>query len=133
MTLVASTNVDTGETREISILDVNGGVVRELTDREFAVIAANILDPNTTPKAKRSLTIKLEFMPKENRASMGMKISVTSKLAAVKPFESDLVIGGTESAPMVAELTNQIPGQLDIEGLETVQPNVIHIEKAAQA
>lgn len=130
---VVKTDIQTGESSETSILDINGGVVREYVDREFAIVSANMLDPNTDTKAKRSLTIKLEFVPNSNRDMIGMKIHVTSKLAPVSPYESSLLIGGDMERPVVSEMTCQVPGQVNLSGEEAPEANVIHIPNREQA
>lgn len=46
------------------------GAIQEKLDGELEKVFNNIHDPNTKAEAKRSITIKLEFAPDENRQAI---------------------------------------------------------------
>lgn len=46
-----------------SIIDMAQGDIKERADYEMARILDNIMDPNTTPTKKRTLTLQLVFSP----------------------------------------------------------------------
>ena len=130
MAVMQKMNIATGESNEISLLDANGGVLRELIEREFEMVMKNIMDVNTDTKSKRSITVKFTFAPSSDRSYMATSVGVTSKLAAVSPVEFGLTIGGTDSNPVVMETTTEIPGQTSFDGEETEEPKVINFKAA---
>lgn len=131
MATVTKTNIATGESNQISILEANGGVARELVEREFEQVMKNVLDINTDPKTKRSITLKITFAPSADRSMMSSTISVSSKLAAACPVDFSLLIGGSEKEPVVMETTNEVPGQTDFEGNEAEEQKVIKFSAMA--
>lgn len=48
---------------KLSLTTLCGGALQEKVDRALQKVANNILDPNTDPEKKRSITIKLTFKP----------------------------------------------------------------------
>ena len=46
-----------------SIIDMAQGAVVERIDYEMSRMIDNIIDPNTDPKKKRTLTIKIDITP----------------------------------------------------------------------
>lgn len=131
MSVVTKTNIQTGETKEISLLDSNNGALKELIEREFADVMKNILDPNTDPKAKRSINIKFTFTPSVDRSFMATTLAVTSKIAPVCPVDFTLLIGGNETNPQVMETTSEVEGQVNFEGEEVAENKVIKFTKMA--
>ena len=53
-----------------SILRMARGAIEETTDYEMARIMDNILDPNTNPTKKRTLTLTVEFVPDSQRKTI---------------------------------------------------------------
>jgi hypothetical protein len=69
-------------------LDINNickGAVPERFERELAEVLKNIADPSTPVKAKRRITIELEFKPFPDRDGANVVLSLKTKLAAVDP------------------------------------------------
>lgn len=130
MAILTKTNLGTGETNQISLIDTCNGAIKELVDREFASVMKNILDPNTDPKAKRNISIKITFAPSADRSNMITTLAVSSKLAAVAPIEYALLVGGTESNPQVMETSNEVSGQINFDGEETEEAKVIKLNRA---
>ena len=50
-----------------SVLEMAMGAIAEITDYEVERVVANIMDPNTSPTAKRKITITLTFSPDDYR------------------------------------------------------------------
>ena len=48
---------------KLTLASLFGGALQEQADRALRKISENIMDPNTDPEKKRSLTIKLIFKP----------------------------------------------------------------------
>lgn len=69
------------------------GVAPELFAAELARVASNIIDQNTSPTAKRSITLKFTFAPDENRDEAKVMVDVTAKLAPLKPYGKTVFIG----------------------------------------
>lgn len=101
-----------------SILEMREGAFLELCDREVANVMENIRDVNTKPTAKRVITIKLVFVPTEDRANVGVDFKVESKLAPAQNVSTWLY----DSGDSVVELTPAVPGQMTIDGSEQERP-----------
>ena len=54
-----------------SIIDMAQGAIKERADYEMARILDNIMDPNTAPTKKRTLTLQLVFSPDSERRQIG--------------------------------------------------------------
>lgn len=85
---------NTGEVKEISILDMMNGAIGERAAYELTRIMKNCRDFNTEAKKARTLTIKLSIVPTENRDSVAVRAEVSSKLVPVKPIDGALLLGG---------------------------------------
>ncbi len=122
--------MNTGEVKEINILEMMNGAIQERVDYELARIMKNCKDLNTDHKKARTLTIELSFKPTEARDSLAVKIDVKSKLASVKALDSTLLLGGTETEPIVMEYVPQVPGQRTFSGTEQEEPKIISLAQA---
>jgi len=77
--------------------------VREKLEDEFARVGANILDVNTSPKAKREITLKIAMTPNErNREQVEIGIIATAKLAPAATFKTDICIGYGSTGELIA-------------------------------
>jgi len=65
----------------------------ELFNLEFQRVLDNCLDPNTKPTAKRSVTLTVKISPDDDRETCVVEISATSKLAAVRPYPTNIFLG----------------------------------------
>lgn len=122
---------NTGEVREISILDLKGGAIVEKVNCEVEKVLRNILDPNTDGKKKRQIKVTIDFIPTEDRESVTVKSTVSSTLAPLNPVDSVLIVGGTEEAPAAMEYKKQIAGQTDLTGSIAEEPAVIALPHRA--
>ncbi len=73
--------------------ELTGGALQEKFDQAMETVIGNMQDPNTPWKNKREITIKLSFEQNEDRDDAVVGISVTTKLAAVKPIATRMAIG----------------------------------------
>lgn len=120
--------------REIKSLDqlMDGGVSEQFTS-ELQRIWTNMFDPNTNPKTKREITLKIGFVPNKNRDAAEMTASVTSKLAAREPLsQTVMMMQHDDGSVTVTEQTRQIAGQIDISG-QVVIPKVMEFSGAKAA
>lgn len=69
--------------QKVDIGTLSNGASMERANLELAKVLENIQDINTSPTAKRSVTIKFEIKPSENRDMGEVTIQATSKLAPV--------------------------------------------------
>ena len=69
---------NTGEVKEISILDMMNGAIGERAAYELTRIMKNCRDLNTEAKKARTLTIKLSIVPTANRDSVAVRAEVSS-------------------------------------------------------
>ena len=102
-----------------SILLMNNGAFLERADVEMARVIQNLLDPNTPIKAKRKLTITLEFSIDADRQNILTDCTVKPTLAPMSPSRTVLY---TADGEHVVEMAPQIPGQMDMEGGEQPAP-----------
>ena len=61
------------------------GAFQERVDYEMPRLIENILDPNTSAKAKRKVTITLELCPDDSRQNIVVNCAVKSTLAPTHP------------------------------------------------
>ncbi len=122
--------MNTGEVKEINILEMMDGAIQERIDYELAKVMKNCKDLNTDHKKARTLTIELSFTPTEARDSLSVKIGVKSKLVSVKALGSTLLLGGTEDEPIVMEYVPGVPGQCTFVGTEQEEPKIISLARA---
>lgn len=125
--------METGEVREINILEMMGGAIGERVSYELAKITKNCKDLNTDAKKARTLTIEIVMVPADNRESIAVRVGVKSKLAPVKALDGALLLGGTTDDPVLMEYTPQLPGQRNFAGGEQEEPKMIKLADVKQA
>ena len=102
-----------------SVLEMAMGAIAEITDYEVERVVANIMDPNTAAKAKRKITITLTFTPDDYRQQIGMDAqAVRTNLCITKGRDGELLL---------AEMTPQVPGQVDMDGVESPEPAIARV------
>ena len=111
---------NTGEVKEISILDMMNGAIGERAAYELTRIMKNCRDLNTEAKKARTLTIKLSMV--ENSA-----YRLANKLVPVMPIDGALLLGGTDAEPIVMEYTPQVPGQQSFDPSVDTEPKVVKL------
>jgi hypothetical protein len=82
------TKIDT-----VSLDNLGGGAAVEKFNDELAEVLRNIQDPNTSSTAVREIKLTVSLKPAEDRASAGVTIATTKKLAPIKAFASQVFIG----------------------------------------
>ena len=104
-----------------------------LTERfnyEMERVLNNVFDPNTNPKAKRQIQIVIDIVPNERRDAAEFKIDVKSKTAPPVAVAQTVFLAMDDCGNVTAtEMTNQVPGQIDMNG-EVSIPRVIEFAKA---
>ena len=107
---------------EITLENLCGGAIQEKVNRAIYRVANNILDPNTDPKKKREVNVKITLLPnKDNVEDVIVSADVTVKLAQEVPvgtmfyLDQDLTNG---TVSVVEYDKGQIKGQMKFSELE---------------
>lgn len=89
------------------------GAIQEKLDAELVKVFENIHDPNTKAEDKRVVTIKLEFVPDENRQTVKVNSNISIKLANIKDVSMTILTGKdiTNGKIEAKELKSNTPGQ----------------------
>ena len=102
---------------KLTMTSICEGAVQEKVDRALRAVADNILDPNTDPKKKRSITMKIVFQPSEDdREDVAVHVEVTKSLAPEAGVKTQLFIAkDIESGALTVQehQKGMIKGQLD--------------------
>ena len=88
-----------------SLSELMDGGVEERFNFEMDKIWQNVQDPNTDPKAKREINIKITVRPNERRDSADFDVSVIPKLAPFKPLSKTTASGSEASIFKLTRLT----------------------------
>ena len=99
-----------------SLLEMAHGAILERADYETARVMDNIMDPNTDPKAKRKITLTLEFKPDANRQMISVNVVAKSSLASTNPIALSLCTGWEDGRFTAVEMSNNVPGQTSFDG-----------------
>ena len=78
---------------ELPLSGLANGAIQEKLDSELEKVFDNIHDPNTKAEDKRTVTIKLEFVPDENRQTVKVNSNIAIKLANVKDVSMTVLTG----------------------------------------
>lgn len=97
--------------RTLCLETLREGAAVERFNDELLVILKNMVDFNTDAKVKRSITLKVEFTPNEDRTRFNERISCTSKLAPPKAVEGFGYITQTKDG---IEATEYNPNQPEL-------------------
>lgn len=110
-----------------------GGALQEKFDAAMEQVLANMLDPNTPWKNKRSITVNVTFEQNEDRDDTSVDVSVVSKLAAAKSIGTRMAIGkNIKTGELYAEeYGSQMRGQMSLDEYQTQQETGKEKEDAA--
>ena len=121
----------------LTLATLCGGAVQEKIDRALEKVARNILDPNTDPKKKRVITLKVVLKPDDEdredvevtadvNVTLAPELGVTTKFFVNKDIMNDRVT-------IMEHKKGEIRGQLDFSdlGMAAARPNAQAYKKAA--
>ena len=83
-----------------------GGSVGEAFQRSLQEVLQNIVDPNTSPTAKRQVIIKMSFAPDEHRELTDVSIQSEAKLAPSIQQFTRLALGQDKTGQVIAKEFN---------------------------
>ena len=118
--------------RQIKQLDeLMDGALTERFNREMDRVLQNVFDPNTDPKAKRQIQIVVEIKPNETRDAAEFKVDLKTKIAPPVPMVQMCFLYQNDAGEVTAaEVTREIPGQMDMDGGEQPLPRVVEFGKS---
>lgn len=98
---------------DLPFSELANGAIQEKLDYELKKVFENIHDLNTKATDKRTVTIKLEFKPDENRQSITVTSEFTTKLANVEGVSTTVLTGRDFKTGRIEakELKSTLPGQ----------------------
>ena len=103
------------------------GGVEELFNNVLNQVWENVFDPNTDAKKPREVNLKIKIVPNERRDSCDFRVSVVPKLAPKVDLSQTVMLNiGADGSIVATERTNQLPGQIDIDGNETPIPQTVN-------
>ena len=114
-----------------SLDDLMDGGVAERFNVELSKVWDNVYDPNTDSSKVRAVVLTVKIRPNERRDACDMRVSVQSKLAPQVELSQTVMITQRDDGSVLAtERTDQIPGQVDIEGNVEPMPKTISFRRA---
>lgn len=119
---------------KVKLEEFANGALQEKFDDAMDKVLANLMDPNTPWKNKRKIQVEVTFEQNEDRDDTSVNVSVTTKLAPVKPISTKMAIGkDLKTGKLYAEeYGKQIRGQMSIDdykdGLTVIDGNVVDTE-----
>lgn len=117
------------KTIDLPLSKLANGAIQEKLDVELNKIFENIHDPNTKAEDKRSVTIKLEFVPDENRQTVKLNSNISIKLANVRDVSMTVLTGKnlTNGKVEAKELKSSVPGQTYLDPEDLTQKSDIGV------
>lgn len=109
-----------------SLSDLMDGGLEERFNQELTKVWQNVYDPNANPTAARKVVMEVKIVPNERRDSVQFHVNVSSKLAPHVALTQTVMLSlGADGTITATERTEQVPGQLDMEGNEAPLPSTI--------
>ncbi len=98
------------------------GAFKELFNREMSRVGLNIYDPNTSAKAKRTITMKITIVPDEDRGIGDVTVTASSTLCPAKGASTRMLFGYNQATGQVEynELNSEMLGQVSMEDIEAL-------------
>lgn len=116
-----------------SLSDLMDGGVEERFNDALDKVWKNVYDPNTNPTSPREVVLKVKIKPNERRDACDFNVDVFPKLAPPIPLTQTVMLQLNGDGSVTAtERTEQIPGQMNMEGEESPLPRVISFGQKAQ-
>lgn len=116
--------------RDLKSLDqLMDGALVERFNQELATLMENVYDLRTDPNKRRRISLIFDFKPNERRDAAEMSADVKIVTAPPIPLKQTILMSITDDGHVrLTERSDQLPGQIDIEGQETPLPKVIEFE-----
>jgi hypothetical protein len=92
----------TSEPAAVNLGNISKGAVLEGFAHELALVLTNIADLRTPATAKRSITLKVDFVPQVDRVKVDTTFSCTTKLAGMESCAGQMFIAKQQGGGFVA-------------------------------
>lgn len=113
-----------------SLSDLMDGGVEERFNAVLDEVWQNVFNPNTDPRKPREVVMRVKIIPNERRDSCDFRVDVNPKLAPYVGLSQTVMLNINADGQIIAtERTDQVPGQLDIEGNEAPLPQTVNFGK----
>lgn len=111
---------------DLPLSDLANGAIQEKLDYELNKVFNNIHDSNTKPTIKRTVTIKLDFIPDENRQTVTLESNFSTKLADIQGVSTTVLTGKdlTSGKVEAKELKSTMPGQTFFDSDDEIKTDV---------
>lgn len=110
-----------------SLSDLMDGGVEERFNAALDQVWANVYDPNTDAVKAREVVMKVKIIPSARRDSCDFRVDIIPKLAPPVSLSQTVMLNiGSNGEIIATERTEQVPGQIDIEGKETPIPQTVN-------
>lgn len=86
----------------VTLDNLGGGALAELFQTELARVLANITDPNTDEKTKRTIVITVALKPKD-RGVADVELTCSAKLAPIAKVSTQVFMGRHQGKLMAVE------------------------------
>ncbi len=113
-----------------SLSDLMDGGVEERFNAVLDEVWQNVFNPNTDARKPREVIMKVKIIPNERRDSCDFRVDVNPKLAPYVGLSQTVMLNINADGQIIAtERTDQVPGQIDIEGNEAPLPQTVNFGK----
>lgn len=118
---------------KVSIEEIANGALQEQFKKSFEKVIENLVDPNTSFKEPRKITITLKFTQNEQRDDVYCDISVNEKLAAQAQTRTTFAVGkDLKTGTVYAEEYGRNQISFDALNVDTETGEVIENETTAK-
>ena len=120
--------------REIKSLDqLMDGAIVERFNRELEKLWQNIFDMRSDPRKTRTISLTFNFIPNDRRDAAEMVADVTLKLVPPRALHQTVLMHQYDDGSVeVTERTEQVAGQMNMDGGEQRIPNVVEFQSNTQ-
>lgn len=113
--------------RELRSLDqMMDGALVERFNEDLQKVMQNVFDMRTDPKKPRKISLIFTFRPNDRRDAAEMFADVKVVIAPPVPLSQTVLMSVNDAGVVtLTERTDQIPGQIDMEGKEKPLPKEV--------
>ncbi len=112
---------------------MDGAISRRFND-ELGRLWENIYDLRTPATKARTITLKVTIKPNANRDASQILYDIKSTPASAEALQQTVFMRQRDDGSVqVTEQSDQVPGQIDMDGSEQPLPNVVEFKPAAES
>lgn len=117
-----------------SLSELMDGGVEERFNQELDKVWQNVYDPNTDSKQCPNANPQGKDRSQRARDSCDFRVNVTSSLAPYADLTQTVMLSvGADGEIRATERTDQVPGQISMDGDETPMPKTIEFGKIRES